>query len=121
MAEPGDALDDAWEQLSRRFENLDALLIIAAEGGAIVRSLRRPGAVVPDMPGPMLASVCSQASKMKLGRVASTTAFYDKLCLVLVDAGQLVVAFILRQPANVGAILALAPNVVSMLELRPAA
>ena len=66
--------------------------------------------------GTIFAICAEQAGKMSLGRTKTITAMYSDRCVVHLNACPLVVTFITRPDANIGAILSLAPEIVHALE-----
>ena len=68
------------------------------------------------LPDGLVSSVLSQAGKMRIGEARSVTALYGEAALVLVNSSRsLALAFVAPQPANVGAILAAAPQFEALL------
>lgn len=121
-----DLLDELWLVVAQRFDFLEGVVVVSSNEGRAMRVLSSPvvqesRGIVELLPGSLVASVCSQAQKLKFGKVSCITAFFDEVCVVLFDCNPLVLAFVTRgdtTPAQFDVLKELAPQFSAILELR---
>jgi len=64
----------------------------------------------------VFAAACDQAAKSGLGKTSTSVAYYDNRIVVHVNALPLVVSMIAEPDANVGLLLAIAPDIRAAIE-----
>lgn len=121
-----DLLDELWLAVTQRFEFLQGMVVVTSNEGRAMRILSSPviqgsSCIVELLPGSLVASVCSQAHKLKFGNVSCITAYFDEVCVVLFDCDPLILAFVTRgdtTSAQLEILKELTPQFSAILELR---
>jgi len=108
----GAALEEYWRSVPQ--EGLQ-VLVVTARDGATLRTFDRGGGAGAAPPARLIATIVAQARKMRLGRLESLVALYDRLCLVVLDAPPFSATVVAAPGADVDAILALRPAVAEAM------
>ena len=105
MTDAPDLLDRLWEATALRF-GLRSLMVVSKDG-ALLRAL---GKAVPELTAMMLAAAAVEAPKIGMGKVTSTTVYFDHLCVFVVHCGEVVLAFVGDDTFDTASVAALAKS-----------
>ena len=95
-------------------------LLVTSSGGVTLRTYAGLGSESDDgsdvaLPAPLVATVVSQANKMRIGKLETLVSMFDKCCLVIISAPPFAATIVASEQADVAAILALRPQLASAL------
>ena len=95
-------------------------LLVTSSGGVTLRTYAGLGSESDDgsdvaLPALLVATVVSQANKMRIGKLETLVSMFDKCCLVIISAPPFAATIVASEQADVAAILALRPQLASAL------
>ncbi|KAJ1462459.1 hypothetical protein M885DRAFT_505320 [Pelagophyceae sp. CCMP2097] len=102
-----DQIDRIVETVAKRIAPLRTSILVVGEKRTTCLVLSTLETAQFDLPPSILATAISQVQKMKLGQLASVSAFYEHASLVVFQQGKLCVAFVTDHEPYVGAMLAI--------------
>mmetsp|Transcript_26947 Transcript_26947/g.80793 ORF Transcript_26947/g.80793 Transcript_26947/m.80793 type:complete len:119 (-) Transcript_26947:28-384(-) len=104
-----DAVEAAWREAAT--DAFKALIVTSAEGVTLQTFSATDDPVA--LPAPLIATVVRQASKMRVGRLESLVAVYDRLCLVTLVVPPFAATVVASEQVDPAQALALRPGLVA--------